>query len=135
MINILWDQKFEVGHERIDAEHRIFLNLIRALSLADEDDSNKARILRLLLEVEKYAEFHFISEENIMIDVGYPDYAAHRHEHLLLLSRLEEEFHAYNNDDISLEHVVDFLFEWFALHTTQRDIDIARHIAHHASHG
>ena len=28
-INIEWDEKFEVGHERIDFEQRIFLGLIR----------------------------------------------------------------------------------------------------------
>jgi hemerythrin len=32
MIAVEWDKKFEVGHERIDFEHKIFLNLIRKAS-------------------------------------------------------------------------------------------------------
>lgn len=128
MIKLQWDSKFEVGHERIDHEHQVFLNLIRSASDAADNGSSKARVLRLLTEVQKYAEFHFVSEENIMIDIDYPEYSAHHQEHTRLLARLEDEFLAYGNDEISLEHIVDFLFEWFAIHTTRRDQQLAQYI-------
>ncbi|AYH41934.1 hemerythrin domain-containing protein [Azoarcus sp. DN11] len=131
MIDIKWDSKFEIGHPRIDAEHRAFVDLIRAVSVEAERDCPKEKALRLLLEVRKYAEFHFISEENIMLDIGYPDYDEHRDEHAWLLRRLENEVHAYYTDSAPLEELAQFMFNWFALHTTTVDKKLVACIAAH----
>jgi len=129
MINVEWDRKFEVGHERIDFEHKIFLNLIRDASRLPERRANRERVLRHLDEVKKYALFHFTSEENIMFDVDYPDFEPHRKEHQMLLALLDSRVHEYRGGEIALEQVVEFLFEWFALHTTQVDTRLASYIA------
>ena len=121
MIDIQWEQGFAVGHERIDHEHQVFLDLIKNASLADEEDAPKERILRLLEEVRKYADFHFFSEENIMLDTGYPDYDAHRQEHRRLLAHLDDQVFRYHAGVSPLSALVEFLFEWFALHTTRTD--------------
>ncbi|MCP4596631.1 hemerythrin domain-containing protein [Neptuniibacter sp.] len=126
MIKIQWDKKFELGHERIDFEHRIFLDLIKSVSQLASD---KERALRLLREVEKYAEFHFISEENLMLDTGYPDYSSHKEEHQILLATLKEKSFEYRHDQLSLEELSDFLFQWFALHTTQVDSKLTQYIS------
>lgn len=126
MINIQWDKKFELGHERIDFEHRIFLDLIKSVS---ELASEKERALRLLREVEKYAEFHFISEENLMLDTEYPDYSSHKTEHQILLATLKEKVFEYRHNQLSLEELSDFLFQWFALHTTQVDSQLTQYIS------
>lgn len=125
MINIQWDKKFELGHERIDFEHRIFLDLIKSASGLKSD---KERALRLLKEVEKYAEFHFISEENLMLDMEYPEYSSHKAEHQMLLATLKEKTFEYRHDQLSLEDLSDFLFQWFALHTTQIDSQLTQYI-------
>ena len=129
MIRVEWDRKFEVGHERIDFEHKIFLGLIRQASLLAEVDTPKERVLRHLDEVKKYALFHFTSEENIMFDVTYPGIDKHRKEHAVLLALLDERTHQYRNGDIFLDNIVSRLFEWFALHTTQIDTRLAKYIA------
>ncbi|NMG73269.1 hemerythrin domain-containing protein [Aromatoleum diolicum] len=131
MIDIRWDSKFEVGHPRIDPEHRVFVDLIRTVSLEAEKNCTREKALRLLLEVRKYAEFHFISEENIMLDIGYPDYEEHRDEHAWLLRRLEHETHLYYTGDAPLEHLAHFMFDWFARHTTVDDKKLVDCIAAH----
>ncbi|MCU7810502.1 MAG: hemerythrin domain-containing protein [Candidatus Thiodiazotropha sp. (ex Notomyrtea botanica)] len=130
MIKVAWSKKFEVGHERIDFEHKIFLDLIREASLLPEMGTSRERVMRHLDEVKKYALFHFTSEENIMFDVAYPDFKKHRQEHAMLLALLDERSHQYKDGDIDLDGVVGFLFEWFALHTTQVDTRLAKYIAH-----
>lgn len=127
-INLKWDQKFELGHQRIDNEHRVFLSLIIDASTMGETTAPKDRALRLLAEVKKYAEFHFLSEENIMIDVDYPDYEHHKAEHARLLARLDDKIHLYTAGSKSLTDVANFMFEWFALHTTQIDKKLASYI-------
>ncbi len=128
MIAVEWNKKFEVGHERIDFEHKIFLNLIRDASLLPEREVSRKRILMHLNEVKQYAEFHFTSEENIMFDVDYPDIEQHKREHEMLLALLDKRVHQYRSEEVDLEEVVAFLFEWFALHTTQVDTRLAQYI-------
>ncbi len=128
-ITLAWDSKFEIGHERIDSEHRIFLSLIRDLSVESDTGASKERIERTLHEIFKYADFHFTSEENIMADLAYPQLAAHKQEHKMLLAQLKNFIQRYRADLQSPETVVDFLFQWFALHTTQEDKLIAKFIA------
>ena len=127
-ISLPWDSKFEIGNERIDSEHRIFLSLIRDLSVESETEADHLRIDRTLNEIYKYADFHFISEENIMEDVGYPSFHAQRRTHRMLLAELDSEIHDFRGGRKSSGEIVRFLFQWFALHTTNEDKRIAEFI-------
>ena len=129
------DGKPEVKDERFigrcDFE---FLELIKNAALADDAGTNRKRILRLLEEVKKYAEFHFFSEENIMLDIEYPEYELHRQEHTRLLVAYQDHLYNYSVEAIDLSTLVEFLFEWFALHTTHTDKKLAAHTRLHAEH-
>jgi hemerythrin len=82
-----------------------------------------------LNEVRQYAVFQFTSEENIMFDAQYPDIDAHMNEHERLLALFDKRVRQYRNEEIELDQVVEFMFEWFALHTTQVDTRLAKYIA------
>jgi hemerythrin len=127
-IDLGWDSKFEIGHERIDFEHRIFLGLIRDLSAEVEKDVDSERIGRILREIVKYAEFHFVSEENIMTDISYPDLVEHRCHHEMLLAQLADRIQGYRVTRELPDAIVSFLFQWFALHTSQEDKKIAQFV-------
>lgn len=129
MIEVEWNPKFEVGHERIDFEHKIFLNLIRDASRLPERGVSRERIEMHLDEIRQYAAFHFTSEENIMFDVAYPEIEQHKKEHQILLALFDSRVYEYRSQMIELDDVVAFLFEWFALHTTQVDTRLAEYIA------
>lgn len=128
MIDIHWDRRYEVGHPRIDHEHQVFVDLIRSVSREAQRGVPSERAARLLTEVKKYAEFHFVSEENIMLDTGYPDVERHRQEHSRLLFELDDRLQQVRLGAIGLEDVAEFMFEWFALHTTQEDKKIAQYL-------
>jgi hemerythrin len=128
MIGIEWDKKFELGHERIDFEHRIFLDLIRSVSKLSATDADPKRLSRTLSEVLKYAEFHFLSEENLMEDIHYPEIEEHRYEHRMLLAQIAEIINGSRRQQNNLDDIVDFLFRWFALHTTQVDKRLIHYI-------
>lgn len=129
MMDIQWDDKYLVGHPRIDHEHQVFVDLIRAVSMAADTRPTKDKAGRLLMEVKKYAEFHFVSEENIMIDANFPELESHKREHTHLLAKLEDELHRFRHDEIELSHISNFMFEWFAMHTTKMDLRLARFLA------
>lgn len=129
MTALKWSSSFDLGVERIDFEHRIFLGLIQAYVEAVKSSAERERLRRMIKEIRKYAEFHFLSEENLMLDVGYPDYHNHHDLHKYLLAQLEDFGHDIAVGARSYEQLGDFLFEWFALHTTTVDKHIADFIA------
>lgn len=123
-----WDHKYELGHERIDAEHRIFLGLVIDFHDAIEQKKSKEKLIRILREIGKYAEFHFVSEENIMADYGYPEQTEHAQLHDILLSDVRDKYSRFMLDEISADEVFDFLFSWFAIHTSTEDKKLVGHL-------
>jgi len=132
MKTIEWSQKYCVGHDRIDHEHQVFFDLIKNVERAELEGYATERVMRMLEEVRKYADFHFFSEENIMIDHGYPAYAEHHREHNLLLFNLEDKFYNFRAGKIPLSDVVEFMLEWFLVHTTGTDQKLASYLARHS---
>jgi len=123
-----WNHKYEIGHDRIDAEHEIFLGLIADFQQASDQDHSREKLIRILNEVEKYADFHFVSEENIMIDVAYPEKEHHAMLHRELLARLKDQSQQFRTEHISAEEVFEFLFQWFAIHTSNEDKKLVDYI-------
>lgn len=85
---IKWKPEYNTGIERIDFEHRIFLELVNSFKYAIDKNRPNEELVRILTEIEKYAEFHFISEENCMFLINYPVLKEHQIQHFELLERL-----------------------------------------------
>jgi len=59
---IQWHNELNVGHDRIDFEHKMFLALIKNIAIAINQDKSNEHLTRLMMELQRYAEFHFFSE-------------------------------------------------------------------------
>ncbi len=123
-----WQKKFEVGHNKIDMEHRVFFELVKSIAAAEAQGASRDKIRRLIAETTKYAEFHFLSEENIMIDVGYPEFEEHRELHKSLLRKMQKYVVSFESGDSDIHDLVDFLVDWFVKHTTTKDLLLSKYI-------
>ena len=123
-----WDYRYELGNERIDGEHRIFLGLIVDFHDAATQGASKDKLIRILNEISKYAEFHFVSEENIMTEYHYPEQKHHVQLHRRLLADVHDKLDQFKLDGIGSDEVFEFLFEWFAFHTTTEDKKLVGYI-------
>jgi len=127
-MTLKWDHRYELGHERIDGEHRIFLGLIVEFEQLAKLGADKDKLVRTLKEICKYAEFHFFSEESVMIDCNYPDRVAHANLHRQLLAEVEDELYRLGAGRTDWRQVSEFLFQWFALHTSTEDKKLVKYI-------
>jgi hemerythrin len=123
-----WESKYAIGNEKIDSEHRLFLSLIKDFHDAASIGDAKEKLIRIFKEINKYAEFHFLSEENIMIDCNYPEYKQHAEMHKTLLEEVHEKYNPFISGDISANDIFEFLFEWFVSHTTIEDKKLVGYI-------
>lgn len=127
-VNMEWQKKYEVGHDKIDLEHRVFLDLVRTVAEAEAEGASRDKIRRLVAETAKYAEFHFLSEENIMIDFGYPDFEEHQKIHKDLIKSLQHFVISFEAGDNNIGDLVEFLVSWFSVHTTTEDLKISKYL-------
>ena len=118
-----WKPEYELGVEAIDDQHRHFAGLIDRILVEFRETSDLAYQERLIAELNAYARFHFISEENMMIRANYPSYEQHKAHHRDLLDRLsaKEGKLAIERSEQSKDGVVEYLVDWFLLHTTKED--------------
>jgi hemerythrin len=134
-VEIQWQTWFDIGHERIDAEHRAFLNLIRSLGQDYSNGASRDKICRTVEELLKYADFHFFSEENIMIDCAYPELKNHTKMHSVLMEDMRTYVDEVRRGRDCGEEMVTFLYNWFCTHTVSEDSRIAAYVAESAGQG
>ncbi len=128
MVTIKWSSKYEIGHPEIDAQHQIFVKIIQKLIAAKDSNGDKHLIESLFAELLKYAEFHFCSEENIMIENNYPQYIEHRKEHERVLSELRNRLFSLQYEYIDFANLESFIIEWFTKHTLSEDVKLAKYL-------
>lgn len=120
---IEWQPKYELGIEDIDYQHHFFLNLINRLARELQKTENIDYRAALISELSAYGRFHFISEENIMFQAGYPEFIEHKNLHFELIDQLSTKANllALTNSNMSAMKILDFLIDWFLDHTATED--------------
>jgi len=125
---IHWDNKFETGNALIDAEHKILVMLFKKLDIALKTKLSNETVSRIVVEVKKFAEFHFISEENLMHETNYPGLRSHVAIHSNLISELNLMISRISNQKVLPEEVLRFLNDWLIIHIGEEDQRVAQHI-------
>jgi hemerythrin-like metal-binding protein len=126
-VYIHWDRTYETGQPLIDAEHRLLVMLFRKLDIAIKLKLPGITIARIVVETQRFVEFHFISEENLMVETGYRGLDAHRAVHRTLLAQFKAmaaklAVHREYPDDL-----LYFLVDWLIEHIANEDQNVARH--------
>ncbi|MFO7541553.1 MAG: bacteriohemerythrin [Thiobacillus sp.] len=125
---IHWDKQFETGQTLIDTEHRLLMMLFRKLDIAIKTNQPEAILSRIVLEVVKFADFHFISEENVMIETAYPGLETHRAQHAELMAELNEKVGRLASHREFPDDLLDFLLAWLKDHIAHHDQLVAQHV-------
>ena len=126
---VSWKESYSVGNEQIDHEHMVFIKIIGRIHEAVVKQKPTEDIKRIMRELGAYAIFHFVSEENIMIDNTFPGFVEHKKEHEKLLNTLEGKLRDIITGEEHPRALVSFLLDWFILHTTSLDLELAKHLA------
>lgn len=130
-MNIEWKKQYEIGNLEIDAEHKVFVRIIQKVQHGLERKMNEKYLERLVCELYKYADFHFYSEENVMLAVDYPEIAQHQKEHKQLLMNLSTLIPVFDDENRDLHELIEFLMGWFVNHTIVEDQKVAHYIQEH----
>jgi hemerythrin len=126
MISISWSDKFSIGVEMIDEQHKQLFNLINELNSNISGNSSKQIIASSLDALISYTGYHFREEEDYMFNVSYPRFEQHKvlHENLKeQVINFKKEFQEGGDDP---ERFLDFLYDWLTKHIMEQDKKIGK---------
>jgi hemerythrin-like metal-binding protein len=109
MKELIWDDEYTIGVEELDRQHMEFIKLLRRFNIGIQKGIPVPVQLRILQELLKYADYHFTSEENIMLFTRYPDLTTQQSEHSRLLNSLDRRIDSYKRAPDHGEQLSDFL--------------------------
>jgi len=132
---IEWNSDYLVGVDEIDLQHQYFAKLINRIEAKISSIAHADVHSPLLTELIYYARFHFLSEENIMAEAGYPGLAGHKRLHSDLIQSLNNEIHLLENDLTQPAHIIDMLGTWFRQHTLLEDRKFTSYLGRDTSSG
>lgn len=124
-----WSEGLEIGVAAIDAEHRLLVDLVKALEDALALGAPRERAGEVLEQLLDYTRGHFLAESLLMRLHAYPDYQAHVQEHDRLLEHLEQASRSFRGGfSLSLE-LVSALQQWLSEHIRTTDKSFAAYLA------
>lgn len=119
---VVWDDLYATGIESIDSQHKHFISLLNRMLEALMQKKGKEHLTYVIDEMEKYAEYHFVTEESLMEKAGYPDIEEHRFYHDAFISKVSDYRHKQDiHDELLTAEVTIFLTNWLNEHLSMID--------------
>ncbi len=117
-----WDQRFALGIQQIDQQHRQLVNLTNRIYEAMKSGKGNQAVAPILNELTRYTQTHFTTEETLFRRHNYPGARAHKQEHDLFVQqvkRLKQEFQR-GGSGFSIK-LANFLKAWLIDHIMKTD--------------
>jgi hemerythrin len=119
---ILWDEKFSVGHNVIDKQHKKLFDLTNSLHDAIMVRAAASALGRSLKDLLDYTVYHFTAEENLMKANAYPRYAEHKALHDTLTQQaVDFSTRMQEGKAVSSLDFMQFLRDWLTQHIMEVD--------------
>jgi hemerythrin-like metal-binding protein len=122
-----WSDKYLVGIDRIDSQHKALFSLIADFEQASARRASKRELSNLLEEISLYSRFHFKSEEDVMETLHYPDIEKHRDIHSALIESLSSMTLGFSIDSATPDRIRDWLVGWLTGPILSEDSRIAEY--------
>ena len=126
MWQIQWQDRFNIGVERIDQAHRELFSIVqKILELYVERHKSKFACMEGIKYFKAYALKHFAEEEAYMREIGYPDYLIHKRIHDRMrketLPALERELNGTDFSTEAVQHFIGVCIGWLTGHIIMED--------------
>lgn len=123
----MWDEKYNIGVEIIDKEHKRLFHIINKLFAFEEEEKKSQWACREGIKFFKeHAMKHFADEEEYMESIHYEDLETHKYIHKGFrentLPALEQELELTNYSMETVNHFLGVCAGWLIGHTLTEDL-------------
>jgi hemerythrin-like metal-binding protein len=117
-----WKDEYATGNSLVDEQHQSIFSIVNALSRAMDEGHGEALIEDTIQGVKEYTSIHFDTEEQYMLNQGYPGYELHHKKHEALKAKFDafsrQQYPDLHERTVLLAHV---LTTWLIQHITIDD--------------
>lgn len=122
MTLLTWSHECIVGVQAMDDQHGVLMDTLNELRIMLLHGNNRRHVSLQLERLIEFSQMHFQSEEQLLLQQGFPGAEEHRKAHQHLLGRLYFALEQVNRDEtIQLSSLLDFLPAWYLEHVEQLD--------------
>jgi hemerythrin len=127
MSKLDWSDVLDIGLPLLDEQHKQLFAIADDLLTAIARGEGDAALKDIFDRLKAYTQYHFKEEEAYMVSIGYPDYEAHKAEHVLLMMRVNTLWRLIENGElITPKGVALFISDWIVDHIMHKDELIGR---------
>ena len=117
-----WKESFAIGIEKIDQQHKAFLEYLNECYQQASRNSSAGIDPHLHEKLNDYATTHFRFEESLLQARGYPDLESHMKQHKYFESQIAElDARQPGARARTTESLFVFLRDWFLGHILEDD--------------
>jgi hemerythrin len=130
-IIIEWDDRYLIGIPLVDEQHKELIRLTNDLyeGCLQGGEAARANFKIAIQGTVDYVKFHFSAEEQILRNINYPEYAAHKKQHEEFVKQVLEEVKNFEEGKKFVPNVfVRFLRDWILTHIAMADKKYAQYI-------
>src|SRR5262245_57975619 len=119
---IEWKDRYSVGVDAVDHEHRGLIEFINRLHEGIVAESDEFTVTAFLGEIFRAISAHFALEERFMSEHRYDQFAEHKRAHEQLLDELRDIMDGYEADpEAASKELSERLDRWFTFHFKTHD--------------
>jgi hemerythrin len=123
MHKIQWNDCLSVGIKKLDEQHKELIRIINSLLERENLNDHPEDIAEALDRMTKYADYHFHTEEKLMLEYGYPGHASHHSEHTAFKARTANFcIDAIAQKPALPRELLSYLATWLTNHILQSDM-------------
>jgi hemerythrin len=123
----MWSDEYRIDIEVIDNQHKELVDLFHRLCLALEQADKEINLDGLFMELARYANYHFQTEESFFKMYKYPATDAHIEEHRNFVQELLLLYHdSKGNHKMLPAQIHGFLQNWLKNHVFGIDQDFGK---------
>jgi len=123
MEKIEWSDKYSVGVDILDQQHRQLIKMLNSLIEASTSEAKSKVVISTLAKMKKYARIHFKTEEHYLKTHNYVDFEDHQRKHREFEEKTESLIRATKLPVDQLpEAVLVYLRYWWLSHILVEDM-------------
>lgn len=117
-----WDDKYSVGIRELDNQHKVLIDILNELFDAMQAGKTNDVLEKILRKLVDYTKTHFDNEEKYMQKFAYPDFAAHKAQHVKFVDQVANFKKDFDAGKLALSiSLSSFLKDWLVQHISGTD--------------
>lgn len=129
MNQVAWNDRYKLGVDFIDKEHKLLLSTMdKLLKMSEDEEKSEWACKEGVKYLKNHSIEHFEHEEDYMKSISYSDYEVHKRLHddfkNKTLPALEREMEETEYSTESIRHFLGVCIGWVVAHTLTEDLAI-----------